>query len=179
MNHIKTKLIAVLIIFILSFLFHYLYEWLPNPVFSIFFPVNESIWEHMKLLFTPIIFYGAVDYYLMTKYKIKFNNFLFALFISSLISIPIYLAIYLPFYYILGENLVVSILILLIVIIIAQVINYYIQKRNNIYIDIISCIFIIITFIVFGYLTYYPLKTNLFYDKENKLYGINTHYLGD
>lgn len=179
MNHIKTKLIAVIAIFLLSFLFHYLYEWFPNPVFSIFFPVNESIWEDMKLLFTPIIFYGVIDYYILLKYEIRFNNFLLALFISAFISIPIYLTIYLPIYYTLGENLIVSILILLIVIIIAQMVNYFIQKRNNIHLDIISCILIITAFIALGYLTYYPFKTNIFYDKENKLYGINTYYLGN
>ncbi len=179
MNHIKTKFIAVIIIFLLAFPFHFLYDWFPNSIFSIFFPVNESVWEHMKLLYTPIIFYGVIDYYLLTKYNIKFNNFLFALFISAIISIPIYLTIYLPIYYKFGENFFISISILLIVIIISQIINYYIQKRNNIHLEIISCISIIITFIVFGYLTYYPIKTDLFYDKENKLYGINTYYLGD
>lgn len=179
MNHIKTKFIAVIAVFLLAFPFHFLYEWFPNPVFAIFFPVNESVWEHMKLLYTPIIFYGVIDYYLLLKYEIRFNNFLLALFVSAFISIPIYLTIYLPFYYILGEKLIISISILLVVIIIAEMINYYIQKRNNIHLDIISCILIIITFIAFGYLTYYPFKTDLFYDKKDKLYGINTYYLGN
>ena len=38
--------------FLLAFPFHFGYDILPNQVSAIFFPVNESIWEHMKMLFT-------------------------------------------------------------------------------------------------------------------------------
>ena len=46
----KIKIIGFFIMMCLSFLSHFMYEWCDNFLFSIFFPVNESIWEHMKLL---------------------------------------------------------------------------------------------------------------------------------
>ncbi len=179
MNHKQVKYIAVIGIFVLSFISHYVYNIIPSPLLSIFFPVNESIWEHMKIIFTSIIIYGVIDYYLLIKYNIKHNNFLLSLAISSIVSIPIYLIIYLPIYNLIGENLFISISILFIVIIISQIISYYIQKRNNINSDIISCLLIIITYIVFGYLTYYPIKNYLFFDQSNNKYGINIYYLGN
>lgn len=34
---------------------HFLYEWLPNAVTALFSPVNESLWEHVKLIFWPYL----------------------------------------------------------------------------------------------------------------------------
>ena len=34
---------------------HFLYDWFPNPVTALFSPVNESLWEHGKLIFWPIL----------------------------------------------------------------------------------------------------------------------------
>ena len=39
---------------------HFLYEWQPNAVTALFSPVNESLWEHVKLVFWP--FLGAALY---------------------------------------------------------------------------------------------------------------------
>lgn len=34
---------------------HFLYQWLPNVLTSLFSPVNESLWEHVKLIFWPYL----------------------------------------------------------------------------------------------------------------------------
>jgi hypothetical protein len=67
----KTRIISTIGIFLLCFLFHFLYHLLPNSISAIFFPVNESIWEHMKLLFSAVVFYGIIDYIILQKFKIK------------------------------------------------------------------------------------------------------------
>ena len=81
--------INTIITFLLCFLTHFLYEWLPNPVFSIFFPVNESIWEHMKMLYTTILLAGIIEYFILKKFKIPHQNLLLSIAIKALISIPI------------------------------------------------------------------------------------------
>ena len=92
----KSRVIAVIGTFVLSFLFHFAYEFLPNFIFSIFFPVNESVWEHMKLLYSSIVFYGIIDYFIGKKFDIDYKNFLFNVCFCSFISILIYLALFLP-----------------------------------------------------------------------------------
>ena len=67
MNLKKIKIINVIGVFALSFLFHFMYEWWPNVVTSIFFPVNESIWEHMKIFVSAILVWGLVDKFLLDK----------------------------------------------------------------------------------------------------------------
>ena len=32
---------------------HFVYAFLPNPITALFSPVNESLWEHLKILFWP------------------------------------------------------------------------------------------------------------------------------
>lgn len=176
MNLKKIKIISIIGTFLLCFLSHFLYDWFPNSLFSIFFPVNESIWEHMKMLFTSILLFSIIEYILIKKFNIKYNNFMFATFIQALLSIPIYLIIFLPFYYRFGEKMIVTFLIMIITFIIIYYIGYKIMKLKNIkYLNILSIILIIISYIIFGYLTYNPIKNHLFLDTDNEKYGINDY----
>lgn len=170
------KIIGFFVIFLLCFPFHFLYDWLPNSLFSIFFPVNESIWEHMKLIYTSFVFYGIFDYYLLKKNKINFNNFLIQLFLIPIIAIFIYLIIFIPIYKIIGENMIVSIGLLAIVILIEQILSYFILQYKEIkYQNIIGIIGIILIYIIFGYLTYKPIENYIFYDTVKDKYGINIY----
>ena len=40
-------------------LLHFAYDVLPVPLVGLFAPVNESVWEHLKLLFWPVLLCGA------------------------------------------------------------------------------------------------------------------------
>ncbi len=45
-------------------LLHFLFDWTDgNIVVALFSAVNESIWEHLKLLFYPMAFFALVEYY--------------------------------------------------------------------------------------------------------------------
>ena len=47
---------------LLGTLLHFLYDWLGESVFAApFSSVNESTWEHMKLLFWPMFLYACVQ----------------------------------------------------------------------------------------------------------------------
>ena len=181
MNLKKIKILAVIGIFILSFLSHFAYEIFPNIIFSFIFPVNESIWEHMKILFTSTLLYGKyftkdqVDFY-VKKYNIKYNNFPFQLYFTSLIGIPIYLVIYLPLYNLLGESPFISISLLLIVYIITQIVSYNILKEKELKIlNIITIPVILLSYLGFIYLTYNPPHTYIFYDITEDKYSINDY----
>ena len=47
----KLKILGVIMAFLLCFPLHFLYDKIPSFITSIISPVNESIWEHMKILF--------------------------------------------------------------------------------------------------------------------------------
>lgn len=170
------KIISVIGIFLLSFLAHFAYDLFPNVLLSIFFPVNESIWEHMKILSTSIILYGIIDYILLKKNYIIFNNFKAQLFFTSFIVIPIYLIIFLPIYNLIGENLFVSIFIMLIVYIIIAYISYKMLISDDFkLLNNISVYLIIIMYFIFTYLTYFPIHSYIFYDTSENKYGIDEY----
>ena len=169
----KIKTIGVFIIFGLSFLSHCIYQWLPNNIFSILFPVNESIWEHMKLVITPVLIFSIFEYFTYKKKDIVFNNYILSYAVSIVIGIIFYLLIYLPIDYIFGHSLFISITILFITFVLIEYISYYIMNYKKIkYNNIIGFSIIILLYIIFGYLTYNPIKSDLFYDIQKKIYGI-------
>lgn len=57
----KTRYLAAGFVFVsvLGTLSHFFYEWSgSNPVIALFSPVDESTWEHMKLLFFPMLIWA-------------------------------------------------------------------------------------------------------------------------
>lgn len=174
----KLKIIDTFIVFALCFLFHFLYSWFPNKLFSIFFPVNESIWEHMKLIYTSFLMCSLTDFIFSKIFNLKINNLIFSNFYSSIICIMVYLIIYIPINHFLGHNTLVAITLLFLIIILGQIISYNLMiKENNIKLNYISVALIIIGYIIFGLLTYYPPKTELFFDEQNNKYGINDYVI--
>ena len=135
MNLKKIKMISVIGIFALCFLLHFVYQWTHAGFIAIIAPVNESIWEHMKLIFTATIIWSIVDYLLINKNNIKVNNIITQIFLSAFLSIPLYLAIFLPIYHKIGENMAINITIMAIVIIITQVLSYYILKAQKLVLE--------------------------------------------
>lgn len=63
---IKTaEIISFIIASILGVLFHFVYNWTGgNRFIGFFVPVNESVWEHLKLVFYPIALVSVAEYYL-------------------------------------------------------------------------------------------------------------------
>lgn len=55
---------------VLGSLFHFVYEWSGyNSFFGLFFPINESTWEHLKLLYLPYLLWSLIEYRLTNKNK--------------------------------------------------------------------------------------------------------------
>lgn len=161
-------------IFILSFLGHFLYNLFPNTLFSILFPVNESIWEHMKLIVTPILIYIIIEYIIYRKKNIAYNNFILSYAISIIIGIIFYLITYLPIHYIWGHSLLFAIALLFITFVVIEYISYKIMNYKEIkYNTLIGILMLLLLYILFGIFTYYPPRNGLFYDTQSKSYGIN------
>ncbi len=68
--------LAFIIISIVGTLWHFIYEWTgENTIVGAVAPVNESVWEHLKLLFFPALFYFIIEYFLS---KERYENLISA-----------------------------------------------------------------------------------------------------
>ena len=64
----KKGLWGFLFVGILGVLFHFAYKFLgENWIAGLFFPVNESIWEHLKLLFFPVFLWWILEWFIWEK----------------------------------------------------------------------------------------------------------------
>lgn len=170
----KLKIKSIFIIFILSFLSHFAYETFPNFISSIIFPVNESIWEHMKLLSTPVLIYMVIEYFIFKKKKIEANNYILSYSLAIISSIIIFLLIYVPIYNKIGNNMFVDITLLIFMIMYISFITYKLFNVKEIKsCNMLGIILFIIIYFNFFYLTYYPIKDYLFYDTSKNTYGIS------
>ena len=64
----KYVIIGFFIVGMLGTLFHFVYDWSGQVWFvGLFVPVNESTWEHMKLLFIPMLLYITICFWFVRK----------------------------------------------------------------------------------------------------------------
>lgn len=160
----KKNIFMIIFLFLLSFLWHFMYDWFPSVLTSIFFPVNESIWEHMKIIFY-CLFIGSV----LEK---KGNNYYLNILVKPLVGVLFYLIIFIPLYLIFGESMFISISLMLFTYIIMELLGIKISKQEELNIKALPIIIIILISILFSILTYYPLHNFLFFDSVKLGYGI-------
>lgn len=168
----KIKIINVVFLFLLSFLWHFMYDWFPNTIFALVFPVNESIWEHMKIIYYYLLMGSILEFVLCKKNNIKINNFYIEAMVKSILGVIFYLIIFIPFYLWLGESMLISISLMLITYIFMEYIGYKILTGEELNINILPVIIIALGCIMFVILTFYPLHNFLFFDEVKFGYGI-------
>lgn len=172
MSKKKLKVLGVVLAFLFCFPLHFLYDKFPNFITSIFAPVNESIWEHMKILFSSVLLAGVIQKIIVVKKKLDYDNICFSNFIGAISSIPIFLIMFLPIYSIIGENFPLTIFIMFISIVVAEIIAYIIMNKDNLHLENVTIILVIVVYTIFTILSYYPIKAGIFIDQISKTCGI-------
>lgn len=169
MKNIKSKnankfiISGIIFTIILGTLFHFIYEWSGNnPIVGLFSPVNESVWEHLKLLFYPASIWFFIGYFKHGKHN---SNYFFSALIgliSGLIVIPVLFYLYTA---IAGTDiLVIDISIFILSIIITFLIFGYFQRNYNFHFLSTKAVIILweLIFVLFVFFTILPPDIPLF-----------------
>lgn len=167
-------LLNIVIVFILSFPIHFIYEIIPNFITSILFPINESLFEHMKIIFTSYILSNLIIYKLLEKINLT-KNHKASIILSITYNILIFLVLFYPIYLTTKHNLIVTLTIYFISIVLTQLINYHVLKSYNPIINKLFIPIIVLYIIIFAIFTYYPLKNNFFIDYYNNKIGFSNY----
>ncbi len=174
MKNKKIFLISTITIFLTMFLFHQIYDVFPNFLTAAFFPVNESLFEHLKLMYVTEILVDLVIYLILKLKHVKYSNYLLNLLLGTIITIITFFLIYLPIYNRFGENLIITMILYLITLIIGKILACFITKnlKHNVLRESLSYIIINIIFVILIYFTFNPLNNSFFFDALNEVYGI-------
>lgn len=119
----------IIIAIVFGFLNHFLYDWSKHAAFTaLFCPVNESVWEHLKLLFFPLLFVTVLEYLRFRETMIRFFYYRFLAVMGAMIST---IVLFYTYTGIIGRNyLVFDISIFLFSILFAFAVYRYCCKRH-------------------------------------------------
>ena len=160
----KYYIISCIAAILLGTLLHFTYDIFNNMlIVGLFSPVNESIWEHLKLIAMPIILFSVITFIVKKE----------DIFLSSALAIIIGSLFILFIHYLFKnfgiKNMTVDILSYIIGMFVAFYYIYVTNFKNTKYIGIILLIFILAIFPLF---TLKPPKLQLFLDETTNTYGI-------
>lgn len=169
MKNIRYSFISSIILFLVMSLVHFVYNILNIDIIAMFFPTNESIFQHMKMIFTGFFIYYLVLFFIRRRWN--FNNIFLTNLISVCICIVFFLSIYLPFRFRFGEVMIFTFILLFISIWLGQYLSYnFLKKDNYNSLNILSLMVIIITSLILAYFTFNPLHNDIFWDSDNETY---------
>lgn len=164
----KELVVGSITIFALGFLIHFLYDWFPYYLVSIFAPVNESIWEHMKLFFTGVLIYMFIDIF---THPTNTHNFIFAKVMSIIAMIVVFLIIYYPLYMAIGYNTLLTLVFFFIAIVFGQYVSYRIRTETKRDYSTLALYILFAMIYVFVTFTYSPPHIELFRDPMTNKFG--------
>lgn len=150
-------LIGILVLFVVGSLFHFLYS-LTGECFivGLFVPINESIFEHTKMVILPIFIWWFIFYLFRKKdlfVNAWFTSALIAM-ISAIIAIPMLFYFYSQAFGI--ESLVIDILILLISLAIGQILGLHYYRHGKGIEYHFAIVLMIVIIILFAFFTINP-----------------------
>jgi len=158
-------LLGIPVLFLVGTLFHYLYDLSGrNSLVGLIAPVNESIWEHTKMVVLPLILWWSLFYLIQgDSLSIDINSWFTGLLSSLVVSILAIPVLYYFYTQAFGVSLLwADILILLIALAFGQLLGLHVYRQAT-SIDYRQAIGIVAAILIFYfYATVYPPKLPLF-----------------
>lgn len=171
----KWILMGIPAIFLLGSVTHFIYELTGgNTIVGMLAPVNESVWEHLKLLLMPIILWWGL-YYLLSKtnYGINGGKWWSGALVSLLVGMAVSPLLFYFYTNAFGiKNVIIDILISLAAVTAGQLAGLCVYRNGgiNMVFALAGLAFVAALFIIFTFSTpHLP----IFLDPVTGTYGIN------
>ena len=160
------QITAILFTLIMGTLLHFTYEWSGNSkIVGVFSAINESTWEHLKLIFFPMLIFAIFEG--INIYK-ETNNYIEAKTIGIIFGILFITVFFFTYTGIIGTNFaVLDIGSFVVGTILSEIIAYKIMQMKSFSTNktkTISIILISILVLCFIFFTFNPPNINYFRD---------------
>lgn len=165
------QIFSIFFTFVLGTILHFTYRWASeNKVVGLFSAVNESTWEHLKLLYFPMLITTIIGLFYFKK---AVSNFMCSKTIGILIALVFTVVFFYTYTGVLGKNIaLIDISSFFIATILGEFIAYVLIVNKFKYNNVVAIIILIILFISFFIFTYKVPKIGLFKDPITGLYGV-------
>lgn len=153
----STLIIGLVVVSVMGILFHFAYDFFKIDYLKAFFPSNESIFEHLKLIIFPVLLFMPLDYIVSKNTR---NN-IFSSYISGIIVACVFMiTAYYTYSGIIGFDVAwVNIAIFFISIIIVFIYRY---KKITLFDGANSAIAFVILLIIIEIFSFYPTDLGIF-----------------
>jgi hypothetical protein len=169
---VRWEIIGIIVTCILAPVFHFTFDWSGgNRIVGIFSAVNESVWEHSKILTFPFIIYAVIEFFVLKPNARRF-------WAAKAVAFAFLPLVMIAFFYMYtgmfgAENVIIDIICTFIWLILASVIF---QKLYNSGYNLEKYFgwFMVLLFGVLAIellFTCFPPSIPLFRDSETGLYG--------
>lgn len=167
----KFIIFSTIFTIILGTLLHFTFEWSNKKlIIASFSAVNESTWEHLKLVFFPMLLTTIIGYFLFGK---NLSNYLCANILGIITAISFIIVFFYTYTGIIGTNFaILDIGSFFIAVILGEFIIYKILNSNSNCNPVIAFSVLILLLFCFVFFTYFPPKIGLFKDPITNDYGI-------
>ena len=168
-------LLGIPVLFLAGTLFHFLYDLSgQSKLIGAISPVNESVWEHCKMVVFPVIAWWCLYYIFRGKAKRMNSSKWFAgaaaALVTAVISIPLCYYFYTQAFGV--ELLAVDIFILLLALVLGQCIGLHFYRYSKCISTATSILIIVFVALIFIVFTFFPPHLPIFMDSTNGTYGI-------
>ena len=162
---IKTwQIIATIVCIALGVFLHFTYEWSnENTIVGIFSAINESTWEHLKLVFYPMVLMAIIGYFVIEN---KTENYWAAQTVGIITAIIFIIVFFYTYTGIIGTNFAwLNIVTFVMAVILGEYVTYKLLTSEKMYnAEVISIIFLITLFLSFVLYTFHSPSIGLFQD---------------
>lgn len=165
------QIISAIFACIVGTLLHFTYELFgENILVASFSAINESVWEHLKLLFFPMLFTTIIGYFYIGK---SISNFLCSKAIGIIASMLFIIIFFYTYTGIIGKSIVyIDIASFFVAVVLGEYLAYKLMTSNLKCNNVIAIIILTIILICFVVFTYFTPKIGLFKDPVTNQYGI-------
>lgn len=165
------QIFSIIFTFVLGTILHFTYDLSgQNPIVGLFSAVNESTWEHLKLLYFPMLITIIIGYFYFDK---KVSNFICSKTIGIITALLFTVVFFYTYTGILGTNIaIIDISSFFIATILGEFLAYILIVNNFKCNNKIAVAVLVILFICFMLFTFITPKIGLFKDPISKKFGI-------
>lgn len=168
---LKFEIISTIFIMLVGTLLHFTFKWSNgNSLVGTFSAINESTWEHLKLLFFPMLISTIIGFFYKGKH---IPNYLCSKVLGIILSMSFIVVFFYTYTGIIGMNIsIIDISSFFLAVLLGQYVAYRKMELPFSCNKLVPIIILLVLYLFFLVFTFFPPHIALFQDPITGMFGI-------